>query len=328
MKNKKVAIVVPCHIPPTEGWIRSLKREATTAKADVIIVDDSDGNLGELPNEWEILDYKAQKRFLGDLYDEFDTMFHKSSACRVVGHLYAYSKGFDVIIGLDSDCIVKMNFVRDHLLLMGNKYGCGWFNPIGYPTYPRGYPYSQREWELVANMGLWENVLDINGKDRKENEPTSIRLMGQTVPTGYFPFSGMNFALSRAAVLGFLFLPNFTEGEDSFRRIDDIWGGYIFEKLMQIKHQAASLGYPIVFHDTIVVPEEDAKEEAAMYKNEDSFIYSVNRAIDNMINDVPETSIEELWERFVISFERYTTDKFRPLLRSMNWWVKALKKYA
>lgn len=322
----KIAIVAPCHIPPSEAWIHALKSEADFNKAQVIIVDDSDGNLGELPKGWQVFGYERQRAFLDDLYPEFDRMFHKSSACRVFGHLWAYSEGFDIVIGLDSDCIVERGFVKDHVAFMGKDFGCGWFNPIGYPNYSRGYPYSQRKWSIVANMGLWKNVLDINGKDRASDEPKEIRVIGNTVPTGFFPFSGMNFALTRNVLLYFPFLPNFENSEgDKFRRIDDVWGGYIFEKFMQKKKSACMLGFPFVFHDTVVVAEEDAAEEAAMYKWEDEFIKSVDFAFAQMKNE----DIGVAWElqEFADAF-RGTHVAFRKLYPALDWWAAALKKYA
>ncbi len=323
----KIAVVVPCHIPPSEAWVAALDAEARAHKAKVVIVDDSDGNLGALPARWEILDYKRQENFLGELYPYFAETFHKSSACRVVGHLWAYKMRNDVIIGLDSDCIVPTHFIRDHIQFLGKDYGSGWFNPIGYPDYSRGFPYSQRHWEVVANMGLWKNVLDINGKDRKDGEPTDIRLIGSTVPNGYFPFSGMNFAMARDAMWGFLFLPNFKDGEDNFRRIDDVWGGYIFQKLLRKLHQSTMVGFPIVYHDTVIVPEEDAKEEAAMYKYEDKFIDTVDDVAARIY--YPIGSMRETMHEFIRQWEIYANiPEFAPLSFALQWWAKVIKQYA
>jgi hypothetical protein len=323
----KIAIVVPCHIPPSEAWVAALDAEARAHKAKVIIVDDSDGQLGELPKSWDVYGYEKQKKFLGELYEDFARLFHKSSACRVFGHLVAYKNRNDVIIGLDSDCIVPTHFIRDHIQYIGKDYGSGWFNPIGYPDYSRGFPYSQRHWKVVANMGLWKNVLDINGKDRKDGEPTDIRLIGSTVPNGYFPFSGMNFALARDAIWGFLFLPNFKDGDDHFRRIDDVWGGYIFQKLLRKLHQSTMVGFPIVYHDTVVDPKADAAEEEAMYKYEDQFI----ETIDDVMNHVYTTSssMKEAMLDFIHALGIYGNQpEFAELAPAFAWWAKVIKKYA
>lgn len=335
MTDNKIAIVAPCHIPPGDAWIHALKAEADADHADVIIIDDSDGHLGPLPEEWIVLGYEAQEKFLGELYLQFAGMFHKSSACRVLGHIFAYANGYEVIIGLDSDCIVKTRFIRDHTQYLNKNFGNGWFNPIGWPKYSRGYPYSKREWPIKANMGLWENVLDINGKDREANEPTSINIAGSTVPAGFFPFSGMNWAMTRDSMWGFLFLPNFNSGDpqnpDEFRRIDDVWGGYIYEKLMQKMQYSTMLGYPFVFHDTVVDAEADAREEEAMYKFEDAFIAAVDEVCNMMALHINhgQTSMAEVMEDFIINWGlAYQVDPFHQLDPAFEWWGKVIKKYA
>lgn len=333
MTDNKIAVVVPCHIPPSEAWVLTLKAETEEGGADVIIVDDSNGNLGPLPENWIVLDYAKQELFLGELYQVFATLFHKSSACRVVGHVFAYANDYDVIIGLDSDCNVKRHFIKDHTVFLNKDYGAGWFNPIGYPHYSRGYPYSQRAWPIKANMGLWENVLDINGKDRTDNEPKSIKIIGNTVPDGPFPFSGMNWAMTRDSVLGFLFLPNFKAGEDrehDFRRIDDVWGGYIFQKLMRKLRWSTMLGYPFVFHDTVVDAEADAREEEAMYKFEDAFIAAVDEVCNiMMLNSKSGVSMAEVMQDFISNWtQAYQAFPFNELDPAFEWWGKVIKKYA
>lgn len=336
VERSHIAIVAPCHIPPSQAWIHALSSEANANDATVVIVDDSNGHLGPLPEEWIILNYVAQMELLGDLYGTFANLFHKSSACRVVGHLWAYVNKYDIIIGLDSDCIVKRNFVRDHKQFMNAEYGCGWFNPIGYPHYSRGFPYSARKWPIKANMGLWENVLDINGKDRLPNEPKEIKVAGSTVPTAPFPFSGMNFALTRDSIFGFLFLPNFDwENKDKtvekFRRVDDIWGGYIFQKLLHKLHWSSMLGYPFVFHDTVVIPEEDAADEEAMYKYEDRFLSLVDEACNIMARpNVGKTTMAEAMLSFLDAVQHsYNMQApFEPLREAFEWWADVIKRYA
>lgn len=327
----KIAIVAPCHIPPSDAWVHALKAEADAHKAQVVIVDDSDGKLGKLPKEWMVFGYERQKEFLGELYDEFAKLFHKGSACRVFGHLWAYHYGYDVVLGLDSDCIVPTHFIRDHIQFLGKDYGAGWFNPVHYPFYSRGFPYSQRHWKIVANMGVWKNVLDLNGKDRVENEPTDIKLLGATVATGHFPFSGMNFALAREAIPYFLFIPNFKniEGE-SFKRIDDIWGGYIFQNFMRAFHWSSMMGHPVVFHDTIVDPAADAAEEKGMYDHEDEFLAIVDKAFGDTnaehykkYQHVPA----RLWGTFDYYFKEQCGERFYAAADVMRWWVCALDKF-
>lgn len=323
----KVAIVAPCHIRPTNDWIYSLEREARIAGATVIIVDDSNGNLGELPKDWRVYGYDGQQEVLGELYEDFARMFHKSSACRVFGHILAYREGFDVIIGLDSDCVVPFRFVQTHVATLNVNKAYGWTNPLGGSGwFTRGYPYSMRNWRSVANMGMWENVLDINGKDRSPKEPTQVNAPGSMVATAPLPFSGMNFSMLREAIPGFLFLPNFNFEDNKFHRIDDVWGGYIFQRLAKMRREAVLYGAPVVFHDTKVIASEDAAEEEAMYKYEDAFIDAINRS--TRFYPFDEDTYISLFKKFYFDFTHdINTDAavLVGLISSMEWWIKAFE---
>lgn len=347
MKNK-IAIVVPAHIPLTKDWINALEREARIGNADVIIVDDSDGKLGELPSEWTVMNYFVQEKLLGELYEDFAKMFHKSSSCRIVGHILAYKHGAEIIIGLDSDCVVPTHFVEDHLTMLNLKRGYGWANPLSSSElYPRGFPYSMRNWQIVANMGMWDNVLDLNGKDRFAGEPTRVNAPGYSVASAPIPFSGMNFAITREVMFGFLFLPNFnftkvnqpaingllTEAKRwEFRRIDDIWGGYIFQKLLQKLHLAVTYGKPIVYHDTVVIAAEDAAEEEAMYEFEDNFVILIEKELNAIPRIVGEIEMNDLMSVFcekIVYESSFSNGKgiFFNLVRAFEWWSKVIKKY-
>jgi hypothetical protein len=343
----KIAIVVPAHIPLSQDWINALKREADIGHADVIIVDDSDGklNVPDMP-EFLIMGYSAQRDLLGELYEDFAKLFHKSSACRVFGHIWAYVSGYDIVIGLDSDCIVPFHFVEDNIGTLNTTRNNGWINPLsGSGLYPRGFPYSMRNWRTVANMGMWENVLDLNGKDRSPNEPKRINAGKWNAPAP-IPFSGMNFALTRDVLFGFLFLPNFEYVERpavidgssmnfrwQFRRIDDIWGGYIFQKLLHKLHLGVTYGQPIVYHDTVVIKEEDVAEEEAMYRFEDEFIYQVDQVLGNAIHYMKDKNLNESMIEFCSSFIRHDmvldnpNYKFKELVPAFEWWAKVINKY-
>lgn len=325
----KVVVVVPVHIPLSEKWVASLIHETQSGefKADVFIVDDSDGKVA-LPSAWHRFDYTYQESYLGKDYEFFAEHFHKQSACRNFGHLIAYKDGYDVIIGLDSDCIVPKNFISKHLAMLGAT-GWGWTNPLQHqpkPWYPRGYAYSQRNWPIAANMGVWEHVLDLNGRDRHSTEPTEVAPSEvfdiNGIASAPIPFSGMNFAIEKEALPAFCFLPNFDVGPHQFRRIDDIWGGVIFQAIMKRLHKSVSYGEPVVWHDTIVDPKEDADAEAAMYKYEDDFIGLVDlidqktRLINPLMDEVQAMKV------FFAQLAAMTKRSFfKPLSPSFEWWM-------
>lgn len=279
----KVAIVAPCHIQPSKAWVAALEHARIHEKADIIIVDDSNGKLS-LPDKWDIYGYARQRVCLGDrLYALFED-FHHSSACKQFGLWRAYKRGYDYVIVVDSDCIIPKDFVKRHLSAISGS-GHGWDNPLeGTEFFSRGFPYSKRNLPIAAHMGLWDSELDLYGTDR-----VGFEYERQEAPThqepvrvaGYMPLSGMNVCFRRDAIPYMLFLPDIQVGAQQwFTRHDDIWGGYIFQKIMKMKGAALSYGDPKIFHDTIVDPEEDALAEIPMIQYEDDFYAFVDSYLD------------------------------------------------
>lgn len=265
----KVAIVVACHIQPSQKWIDALN--AQSQLATIIIVDDSDGKV-TLPDNWDVYGYEKQREEMGDdLYAQFE-QFHHSSACKNFGTWLAYHRGFDPIIVIDSDCIVPPDFVGKHIEQLFMRAGEGWSNPLdGTGYFSRGYPYHLRGLQKWAHMGLWTNELDLYGTDRIGKMPPNDPASTKTVNTQYFPLSGMNVSFRREAIPHMLFLPNVEYEGVPICRHDDIWGGYLFQKYCQAHGKGLSYGEPFVYHDTIVIPEEDAAEEVGMIKYEKEF---------------------------------------------------------
>lgn len=310
MSKLKVCLCAPSHIQPSKKWIDSLPN------CDIILTDDSNGQVKIDRDNVRIYDYKKQEEKLGKLYKDFEK-FHKSSACKNFGHWLAYNEGYDIIIGIDSDCICPKDIVEKHIeALQGEGYG--WENPLkNVGFYPRGFPYSQRDWEIVFNMGLWNNVLDINGADRQLTEPTEPKIKGTEVVGGIIPLSGMNWACKREFIPYLFFLPNFDYRGLKFRRHDDIFGGYIFQKFLKKLKKSISYGEPIVKHETEIIPEEDAKAEEAMNKYDDEFYEIIDLAFSEMS---PKT---DLLKRFNPKFEG---TKFEALEDTIKLWKKMYGK--
>lgn len=312
-----IAIVVPVHIQPTVKWVKCLKRESKNAT--VIIVDDSDGKV-KLPKEWRVYDYAKQKEMLPDDYDLFEP-FHKSSACRNFGHWLAYKEGFDIIIALDSDCDVPKAFIKTHVQNLLQQ-GCGWVNPLkNVGWFPRGYPYYERTRKIVLSMGLWSHELDVNGLDRVTDgkPPKSPEMKKSEVAHGIVPLCGMNFACWARAIPGFLFLPNYdTDDGEHFRRYDDIWGGYIFQKLMQKQKDMIIYGLPTVYHDTIIDAEDDAEKEQ-MGVSYEEFFYKM---VDNMVKDITPGSYASMFSQFSKKSVIFKGTPFEKLIPALEFWAK------
>lgn len=319
MNTNKVAICCPVHIQPTKKWVAALKREAKGHT--VIIVDDSDGKV-ILPKEWDVYDYKRQKEELGkDLYKEFER-FHKSSSCRNFGHWIAYKKNIPIVITLDSDCVVPEGFVEKHVYAL-EATGYGWVNPIeDVGWFPRGYPYHERNRRIACNIGLWENELDLGGLDRIQRNssgPKSPKVKKQKIAHTFIPHCGMNTSFWTNTIPGMLFLPNFDDGAERFRRLDDIWGGYIYQKIMQKNKDLIAYGFPIVYHDSDLKPVEDMKDEEAMLHWEEAFYNMVDTCMDY----VPVGSYQKMMKEFAFHFEEMCSDTvFKEIVPALNFWVK------
>lgn len=319
MNKNHVVIVAPVHIQVSEEWMDQIDKQ----ECDVIIVDDSNGKVN-LPERWERLDYKAQENLLGTYFYERFTRFHKSSSCKSIGLYYAYLKGYENVIVLDSDCVVPDNFIRDHLIALHRKGYTQWVNPldkIGW--YSRGYPYSKRDKEVKLNMGMWYKNLDLYGKDQLEKRAPELSLVtGVNVAPGILPLSGMNLMIKRELIPAMLFLPNFRYGDNKFGRHDDIFGGYILQKIMQMKGDAVTYGIPFVKHETIVRPSEDAAEEEAMIKYEDAFYEEVD-TIFSVMKEFSQKGTSTYWGYFAFFADLFSTSSnplFKDLVDPLKLW--------
>ncbi len=316
----KVCIVAAVHIQPSEAWIGALQHASKSAT--IIIVDDSNGKV-KLPENWDVYDYARQEEVLGeDLYKKFE-MFHKSSACKTFGVWVAYQRGFDPIMVIDSDCIIPPDFVAKHIeALLGT--GEGWDNPIrGSGFYSRGFPMHERNKPVWAHMGLWENELDLYGTDRVgvQSIPKMPPFVDRISSGAKFPLSGMNVSFRNDAVPFMLFLPNFKFGEYKFSRHDDIWGGYIFQKIAQSRGFALSYGMPNVYHDTVVVPEEDAAEEVAMIKYEKEFYNMIDDALTHTLwwGNTEPLSAADVFDDIIEYLKRQPESPFAGLIPAFDF---------
>ncbi len=321
MIKPKVAIVSPVHIQPSEEWIKSLERVGSGHK--IIIVDDSNG-IVVMPNSFDVYDYQRQEEAMGTkLYKKFEK-FHKSAACKNFGTWLAYKLEYDVVIVIDSDCIVPPDLISKHLQAL-DVIAHGWQNPLfDTRVFARGFPYHERERTVVSNVGLWSNALDLYGADRigQDDLPREpILYRDSEIAHGIIPYSGMNIAIRREAIPALLFLPNFDMAEYKFRRHDDIWGGYIFQKLAQKMQHKLTFGLPIVYHDSIVIPEDDAKEEVAMIAHEEDF-FSV---VDYAMARVEQGSYQKMFASFAEEALRTKDPLLSKIHPALMFWKQAFE---
>jgi hypothetical protein len=201
--------------------------------------------------------------------DHYPAIPHKSAATRNFGHYLAYQEGYDIIIALDYDCRTRRGWLDQHLGCLATVTDApalrgAWINSIEQPgVYARGFPYEYRNAEAAAveeatasgdvklNMGVWDNVLDMNGIDKLQQEPPSepgLRGPRNYLALGNIPVCGMNTAFRAELTPAYFFLPDIWIDGWQLSRHDDIWGGYILKKLMDKRGDLFSYGRPVVEH--------------------------------------------------------------------------------
>ena len=259
----RVAVVVP--IPNDPDWTIF---EALSDDVPILVVDDSDGRLAPPPRRnVTYFDYAAQRDVMGP---HWDAIPHHSAATRNFGHYLAHQEGYDVVVALDYDCRVREGWLQTHEAALGPVVGApalrnDWINTVtceGF--YARGFPYEHRNdvdgtatrttasGVVKVNMGVWDNVLDLNGIDKLQSEPPrapGLHDEDPVVALGNLPVCGMNTAFHAEVVPAYYFLPDImVNGSWLLSRHDDIWGGYVLKRLMDVRGDLLSFGPPIVEH--------------------------------------------------------------------------------
>ena len=252
---------------------------------DILVVDDSDGNIKPSRDRMKVFTYADQREVMGKAYDVIP---HKTSACRDFAFYYIYLyTDHDLIITIDDDCMVPPDFLSSYSAVgttgdFQNVTLDGWYNTIsfmgvkgdgGETLYPRGFPYYLRRpapetrstvhGRLVCLMGLWNNVLDYNGIDKyvspsyQKLHPTARPLeqlltVGTPAQPTKFALCSMNFGFTRDMIPAAYQMPMDREIIPGYPlwRFEDIWGGYVIEALVHKRggQDLVGIGEPTVGH--------------------------------------------------------------------------------
>jgi hypothetical protein len=346
--SRSVVVVIP--MPNDPPWDLF---DAIPSNIPIIVSDDSDGNL-TVPARDNVFffDYASQKEYCGRHYD---AMPHKSAASRNVGHYIAYKEGFDVVIALDYDCGTRDGWLPAHLNSLQTVTDApavapvlpgGWINSIeceGF--YARGYPYELRTPALSGirdttasgavklNMGVWDNILDLNGVDKLQAEPPAdpgLRGEVNQVALGPLPLCGMNTSFTADITPAYFFLPDLWVNGWQLSRHDDIWGGYIVEALMNLRGDLYTYGRPIVEHTKQTRLERVVVLEQWMHMMSMGFY----RLVDDAVTSVAVGSYTEMFGSFVDAYHQaidrspepsHYKDVYRELGAWMTRWSAAFQ---
>jgi len=341
----RIAVVIP--IPNDPDWALF---DAIPEEVPIIVVDDSNGNLAQSPRANTIYyDYAAQQRVMGDNYPAIP---HKSAATRNFGHYLAYLEGYDIIVALDYDCRTRSGWLETHVGCLGPVVDApavrgDWINSIGAEGfYARGYPYEMRNAEaslvidavasgdVKINMGVWDNVLDLNGIDKLQAEPPDDpALLGNVnrVALGNIPVCGMNNAFTADITPAYFFLPDVWVNDVwQLSRHDDIWGGYILKKLMDLRGDLFSWGRPMVEHTRQSKLERVVVMEHYMHLMSMHFYGIVDLAVERVEAGDYQTMFADFTEEFRKEASRalvpvHYRQIFVELGEAMERWVRCFQ---
>lgn len=269
------AIVIPCI-----RWIDPDILKWVPKDVMVYVVDDTGEEIGvSVPNKPNIrvLTYKDQDKYFKSDYHRETFMSRKSAGCRNFGILQAWKDGAEIIINLDDDVNMPQFWVEKYQSILTEEQDFNilytdtkWLNTIDSNRwFARGFPYQDRgdyvhqkldhrdRLQSKVHMGVWSNVLDLNGIDKI---PFPSKVGDPTIPTStgfgsdlwyaynrYIPLCAMNVGAVRDSVFALLQLPMGHAFDAHYRiqRIEDIWGGYIYQKLVA---SGVTFGMPEGFH--------------------------------------------------------------------------------
>lgn len=339
-KAANVVVVIP--IPNDPDWtiFADLSEDVP-----IIVVDDSDGKLAPSPRKnVRYFDYAAQERIMGRRYV---AQSHKSAATRNFGHYLAYQEGFDIIIALDYDCRTRAGWLEAHLETLATVADApalsgAWINSVEQPgLYARGYPYEFRNDEASAvrettvsgtvklNMGVWDNVLDLNGIDKIQRDvPADPGLRGDRnfIALGNIPVCGMNTAFRAELTPAYFFLPDLWIDGWQLSRHDDIWGGYVLKKLMDKRGDLFSYGRPIVEHTRQSNLNRVMVFEHYMHLMAREFFAAVDEAADQVQAGSYGEMFAQFTEEYARSVDRSPAPKhyrrvYQQLGEAMSRWV-------
>lgn len=348
-RTDDVVVVIP--IPNDPDW--SIFAELSE-DVPIIVVDDSDGKLSPAPRKnVRFFDYTEQRRVMGANYPAIP---HKSAATRNFGHYLAYKEGFDVIVALDYDCRTRAGWLEQHRAALGAVSGApalagAWINSVEQPGfYARGYPYEYRTPERSAvtettadgvvklNMGVWDNVLDLNGIDKVQRDvaglevPREPGLRGEQnyIALGNIPVCGMNTAFAAELTPAYFFLPDIWIDGWQLSRHDDIWGGYIVKKLMDKKGDLFRYGRPVVEHTRQSNLQRVMVFEHYMHLMATAFYEIVDRAADATQSSDYTSMFGQFTEEYGRALERATLPghyrrAFAELGAAMDRWSRCFR---
>lgn len=162
----------------------------------------------------------------------------------------AYNAGAQVICVIDDDCYPEhknyhpyniRSLLIEHAAAL-QPQAVQRVIPTTAPS-PRGMPYfnTSMKMPVAASMGFWTNIPDFDAVAALiRGSSATVKFRQEVVFGHYFPFCGMNFAFRREWIDCAQLI--------NAARWDDIWMGWVWEKVAYEKNHCFNLRGPVVRH--------------------------------------------------------------------------------
>ena len=269
MTAPSIAIVIPSNRPEMfKDWYNAWQPIFEKHDVAVVLVEDNEGGTPYLLDT----SHRNVHLWRADVPSFVPT---KTGAIRSIGFLYAWHKGYDIVITMDDDCLPvgdTSDLIGNYLLGFDAKYpvspyfDIGRIFGLGHPM--RGMPDCKYASPLVQ-YGGWDNVPDFGAEYQQSLQNQDLPIDGYrfdrrilAAPTG-IPFTGciMNVAFKREAIpmMYQLIMGMDTLGYD---RWDDIWSGLLIKKICDY------LSIPVVINGHATIRHSRASDPKANVEKE------------------------------------------------------------
>lgn len=221
------------------------------ASAHILVVEDNPTRMFDLSGHSNVTHFSWED-IEQDLEQDSWIIPRRTDCIRSYGYYKAYQDRPDMIVTLDDDCYpTEEGFLARHWERLNESGNTEAWRETGKGVITRGVPYfnRMRQWPVVINHGLWNQIPDFDAPTQliQSRYPREFQFENQTIPVGmYFPMCGMNIAFRPDIVPAFYFM---LMGKDyEYDRFGDIWAGIMVKKICDYLGYAINSGEPAVVH--------------------------------------------------------------------------------
>jgi hypothetical protein len=238
-------IVTTTIYEPSEALIKFAKMEDWT----LIVVGDLKTPHGKYRNYGKVIYLSPE--FQEENYKELsDAIGWNCIMRRNIGFIEAYKRGADLVASIDDDNVPYETWGKNILVGRETNVNVYWnsqgvFDILQVTNHSelwhRGYPLEycirsetlflgRKPRKVLIQADLWDGDPDVDAVCRKIYYPKDLELNIEDFSTSdnYAPFNSQNTFLAREVLPYYMVLPH-------VGRMDDIWGGYICQYLLDIR---------------------------------------------------------------------------------------------